>query len=167
MEFFIPLDNFTLIGDVTVAGEGLQISTYAQHVEQLRFFSVLHLLRPFIMVISEDLWHSDLTPSVWQSSCLTCLNDLGMWRPGFEHPNFRLRGERSNPLRYYRADVTEEIMHELITCKMLWLAYWSRWVTPPPPHKTSNTSGDPKRALLYTGQGKFSNTQHAWNKCIK
>ena len=28
--------------------------------------------------------------------------DLGLSRLGFEHPTFRLRGERSNPLRHRR-----------------------------------------------------------------
>ena len=29
-------------------------------------------------------------------------NDLGLSRLGFEHPTFRLRGKRSNPLRHRR-----------------------------------------------------------------
>ena len=45
---------------------------------------------PFIMVVSEDPWHSHLMPSVWQ----------GLSRLGFEFPTFRLQGERSKPLRH-------------------------------------------------------------------
>ena len=32
----------------------------------------------------------------------TCFYDLGLSRLGFEHPTFRLRGQRSNPLRHRR-----------------------------------------------------------------
>ena len=32
----------------------------------------------------------------------TCFYDLGLSRLGFEHPTFRLRGQRSNPLRHPR-----------------------------------------------------------------
>ena len=31
MKFFIPLKNFYSFGDVTIAGDGLQILTYARH----------------------------------------------------------------------------------------------------------------------------------------
>lgn len=30
----------------------------------------------------------------------TFFHDLGLWRPGFEHPTFRLLYERSNPQRH-------------------------------------------------------------------
>ena len=30
----------------------------------------------------------------------TCFDDLGLSRQGFERPTFRLRGQRSNPLRH-------------------------------------------------------------------
>ena len=32
----------------------------------------------------------------------TCFNDLGLSLLGFEHPIFRMRGKRSNPLRHRR-----------------------------------------------------------------
>ena len=35
----------------------------------------------------------------------TCFNDWGLSRLGFEHPTFRLRGERSNPLRHRRGSI--------------------------------------------------------------
>ena len=34
----------------------------------------------------------------------TCFSVLGLSRMGFEHPTFRLRGERSNPLRHRRGE---------------------------------------------------------------
>ena len=39
---------------------------------------------PFIIVISEDLWHAHLLPSVWQWSCHYIFYDSGLSRPGIE-----------------------------------------------------------------------------------
>ena len=51
---------------------------------------------PFIMVISEDRWHSHLL-RVFSSGAVTiCFYNLGLSQLGFEHPTFRLRGQRSN-----------------------------------------------------------------------
>ena len=47
------------------------------------------------MVISEDTWHSLLLPSVSQWSCHCLFYELGLSRLGFEHPTFRMRGERA------------------------------------------------------------------------
>ena len=75
LEFIVPLKNLHSYGDVTIAGEGLQILTYARHSWQLSSEGSLTCHShcdtelPFIMVISEDLWHSHLLPSVWQCSC--------------------------------------------------------------------------------------------------
>ena len=61
---------FHLFKDVTIADERLQILTYARHLEQLSSEGSLacHIYcdtgHPFIMVISEDPWHSPLLPSV-------------------------------------------------------------------------------------------------------
>ena len=60
--------------DVTIAGEGLQILTFARHTWPLRSEGSLvchaycdtgHL---FIKVSLQDPWHSQLLPSVWQWS---------------------------------------------------------------------------------------------------
>ena len=57
--------------DVTIAGEGLQILTYARHSwplsseGSLRCHTCCDTGLSFIMVISEDLWHSQLLPSDW------------------------------------------------------------------------------------------------------
>ena len=50
--------------------------------------------QPFIMAISET---SRPMPSVWQGSCRHLFQRLS--RLVFEHPSFRLQGERSNQLR--------------------------------------------------------------------
>ena len=66
---------FHSYGDVTIAGEGLQILTYARHLCPLNIEGSLTCHThcdtglPFIiMVISEDPCHSHLLPSVWQWS---------------------------------------------------------------------------------------------------
>ena len=62
-----------------------------------------HTGHPFIMVFFEDPWHSHLMPSIWQWNChYLFFNDLGLLRLGFELPTFRLRSERSYPLRHRR-----------------------------------------------------------------
>ena len=61
--------------DVTIAGEGLQILTYARHSWPLSSEGSLtsHTYcdrgNPFKMVISEELWHLHLLLSVYQWSC--------------------------------------------------------------------------------------------------
>ena len=57
--------------------------------------------KPFIVVISEDPWHSHLLPSIWQCSeaANTFFNDLGLSPLGFEYSNFRMQDERFNRLR--------------------------------------------------------------------
>ena len=81
LEIFVQSRIFHSFGDVTIAGEELQILTYARHLwplcseGSLIYCSVSHkstVTRPghtFIMVISEDLWHSYIMPIVWQWSC--------------------------------------------------------------------------------------------------
>ena len=62
-------------GDVTIAGEEMQILTYARHLWQLSNDDSLacrtyvYTGHPFIRVISEDPWHSHFMLSVWQWSC--------------------------------------------------------------------------------------------------
>ena len=76
LEFFILLRIFSYShGDVASIGEGLQILTYAQHLwllsseGSLACHTYCDMGHPFIMVISEDLLHSHLLPSIWQCSC--------------------------------------------------------------------------------------------------
>ena len=61
---------FHSYGDVGIACEGLQISTYARtygHCSKGPFtcHTYCDTGLPFIMFISEDPWHSHLFPSVW------------------------------------------------------------------------------------------------------
>ena len=87
--------------DATIAGEGLQILTYARHQWQLSCEGSLpcHTYcdtgHPFKMVISEDPWHSHLLPSVWQCSCHYLLYRLRSVATGDRTPISRTRGDRS------------------------------------------------------------------------
>ena len=76
-------------------------------IKQWGFFSVPHLLWHRTSVYKGHLRGPvTLTP---KAECLavvtTCFNDLGLSRLVFEHPTFRLRGERSNPRRHRRASL--------------------------------------------------------------
>ena len=63
---------FHSYGDVTITDERMQILTYVRHLWPLSSEGSLACQtfcdtgHPFIMVISEDPWHSHLLPSVWQ-----------------------------------------------------------------------------------------------------
>ena len=67
---------FHFYGDVTIAGEGLQMLAFARHSWPLSSegsntcHTYCDTTLPLIMVISEDPWHSHLLPSVWHWSCL-------------------------------------------------------------------------------------------------
>ena len=87
--------------DVTIAGEGLQILTYARHSWPLSSEgswacnTYCHTGHLFIMVISKDSWHSHLMPSVLQWSC-----HLGLRDSNIQHS--ACGAERSNrPRRRY------------------------------------------------------------------
>ena len=86
-------------GDVTITGEKLLL-IHAHHLwplsseGSLACHTYCNTVHPFKMVISEDPWHSHLLPhpiAFGIGDVTTYFNDSG-----FEHPTFRLRGERSN-----------------------------------------------------------------------
>ena len=80
---------FHSFGDVTITSGGLQILTYARHSWPLSSDGSLanHTYcdtgHPFIMVISEDPWHSHLMPSVCSEAVTKWLNDFGLSLLGF------------------------------------------------------------------------------------
>ena len=101
VECIVPLENFHSYGDVTIAGEGLQILTNARHSWQLSSEGSLTCHTycdtglPFVMVISEDPWHSNLLPSVWQWSCHYLFLRLRSVATGDRTLTSRTRGESS------------------------------------------------------------------------
>ena len=98
-------------GDVTITGEGLQILTYARHSWSLHIEGSLtcstdwYTWHPFTMVISEDPRRSHLLTSVSSGAVTTFFTTSVMLRLEFEHQTFRLRSQRSNPLRHRRGSI--------------------------------------------------------------
>ena len=67
--------------DVIITGEGLQILTYARPLSSkssLACHTYCDKGHPFIMVISEDLWHSQFWWAFNNRAITTCFNVLGM-----------------------------------------------------------------------------------------
>ena len=108
LEFFVPLENFHSYGDVTIASKGLRLCrvsdaqvTYARHSWPLSSGGSLTCQThcdtdlPFIMVISENPWHSHLLPSVWQWNCHYLFLRLGFVPTGDRTPISRMREESS------------------------------------------------------------------------
>ena len=101
-----PTREFLSYGDVNIAGEGLQILTYARALWLLSSEGSLTCHThcnsglPFKMVTSEDPLHSHLVSSVWQWTwaVATWFYDLGLSQPGIE-PD--LPHERRTPPRRY------------------------------------------------------------------
>ena len=102
--------DFHSYGDVNITGEGMQFLTYVRHLLPLgsegslarhNFCDTGHLL---IMVRSSPRTRETHTycRACCSGAVTTCFNDIGLLRLGFEHPTFRLRGERSIPLRHRR-----------------------------------------------------------------
>ena len=88
--------SFHSLRDVTITGEVLQILIYARHSWPLSSEGSLACLtycdtgHPFIIVISEDPWHSHLLPSVWQWSCHYLILRLRAVAVGMRIPNLPL-----------------------------------------------------------------------------
>ena len=95
---------FHSYGDVTIIGEGLQILTYTRHSWSfsswcsLKCHTYCDTEHTLIKVIFEDPWHSHLLQAYGSGAVTTCFPDLGLSWLGFEHPTFRMQGERSNRL---------------------------------------------------------------------
>ena len=106
---------FHSYGGVTIAGEGLQILTYARHSWPLSSEGSLTchthcntgLL--FILVISKDPRHSHLLPSVWQWSCRYLFLRLRSVATGNRTPISRMRGERSTSTPPRRSPLTRTL----------------------------------------------------------
>ena len=111
-EFYVPLKNFSLTRrshHYRWRAANFDLCSTFMAVEQWRFFSVPHLLDTghlFIMVISEDPWHSRL------------------W---FEHPTFRLRGQQSDTLSITQKTKKIDTNQR---CVMGFLVWTNGWATP-------------------------------------
>ena len=80
----------------------------------------VRLLRPFS---SNDHLRGPvtLTSIAKRLAVATWFYNLGLPQLGFEHPTFRLRGKRSNPLRHHRGsnNINAYIIHTKIKYKMI------------------------------------------------
>ena len=105
MEFVILLENFSLIWrrhHYRWRATNFDLCLALISIEQWGFVNChtyCDTVHPFIMVISEDPWHSLLMPSVWQWSCHYPFNDWGLSRPGFE-PSYPACDAKALPLRH-------------------------------------------------------------------
>ena len=90
-------------GDVIITSEGLHILTYARHLwpfsseGSLAYHTYCDTGHPFIMVISEDPWHSHLLPSVWQRSYHYLFLRLRSVAAGIRTYNLPLAGRKFLP----------------------------------------------------------------------
>ena len=134
-----PINNFFLFiwrllshsrifhsyGDITIAGERLQILTYARHSWPLSSEGSLTCHThcetglPFKMVISEDPWHSHLMSSVWQWSCHYMFLWLRSVATRDWTPISRMRQANALPLRHRGGPINKHI------CAELWSQHWS------------------------------------------
>ena len=92
---------FHSYGDVTITGERLQILTYTRRLRPLSSEGSLacHTCcdtgHPFLRSSPRTRDIHTCCRAFGSGTVTTCVNDLGLSRPGFEHPTFRMRGERS------------------------------------------------------------------------
>ena len=90
---------------VVVLGLSSHLCSALMVIEQWWFFSVPHLLWYAAYVYNGHL-RGPMTHTCCRAfssgAVTTCFYDSGLSRLGFKHPTFRLRGQRSNPLRHRR-----------------------------------------------------------------
>ena len=100
LEFLVPLENFSLVWrrhHCQWRAANFDLCSALMAIEQWGFFSLPHLLWHGTTVYNGRL-RGPVTLTFGRWAVTTCFNDLGLKRLGFEHPTYRLRGERSNPL---------------------------------------------------------------------
>ena len=100
LQFIVPLENFSLIWrrhHCRWRAADFDLCSALIAIEQWGFFNVPHWHGPtlFIMVISEDPWHSHLLTSIWRWSCQDLFLLLRSVATGNRTPISRMRGERS------------------------------------------------------------------------
>ena len=127
--FFIFI--FYSYGDVTITSEVLQIMIYTRHSWTLSsegtlachtYFNTGH---PFIMVISEDTWHSHLLLS--SGAVTTCFYDLCLLRQGFGNPTFSFRDEThcATAAALYTCS-NDDKGRDRYQCVSVWSYWWKR-----------------------------------------
>ena len=108
----------------------MQILTYARHLWPLSSegsilcYTYCDTGHPFIMVISEDQWHSHLLPSVWQWSCHYLFLRHRSFAGGIRTPNLPLAGRTLQPTvppprLKYKLGTYENVIYIYINYKIL------------------------------------------------
>ena len=134
LEFFVPLENFPLIWrshHCRWRNANFDLCSALMAIDHWRCHTYQDTGHPFIIIISEGLWHSHLMPSQCCSGAVfICFNDLRLSRLGFEHPTYRLRVERSNPLRHRRGFKIAKVNRYTTNCaiRSLGLIIGSHWL---------------------------------------
>ena len=110
LEFIVPLENFSLIWrrhHCRWRAANFDLCSVFMVIEKWWFFKVPHLLWHGPSVYNLHLRGPvTLAPNLWRAfgsgAVTTCFNDIGLSLLGLKHPNFRLWGDRSYPLRHRR-----------------------------------------------------------------
>ena len=100
LDFFVPLENVSIIWRRTITGEWLQIFNLCSAPMPLSSKGSLSCHTYCDM--GHPRTHDTHTYcQTFGSGAVTyCFYDLGLSQAGFKYPTFRLRCERSNPLRH-------------------------------------------------------------------
>ena len=96
---FRPTIEF-LTGDVTITGEMLNNTRPLSSEGSLTWNTYCDTWHSHIIVISEDRDTQTFCRASCSGAGISCFNDLGVSGLGFEHPIFRMRGDRSKWLRH-------------------------------------------------------------------
>ena len=99
-------------------------------------------LYPFILIITEDLWHTHFLPSVQQWNCHYLFNNLDLSWLGFGHPICRMQGECFNRLCHRFGDIIKDNAFLPILC------IFTICIMKPHPSTRNFTPGDIKIRIL-------------------
>ena len=139
LQFIVPFENFSLIWrrhHCRWRVANFDLCSVLMAIEQWVFLTChtsCDTGLPFIMVISEDPWHSHLLPSFWQWICHYLFLRLRSVATGNRTPISRMRGERptSTPpriqltsilllsLRKWEIIYAAELVHFVMECLVL------------------------------------------------
>ena len=110
---FVPLKNFSLLWGRN------HFRCRAANFDLIALMAIEKCARPTVTRDIRLKWSSPRTRDThtycWafnSGAVTTCFSDLALSRLGYEHPTFRLRGERCNPL-HYRRDSSIELSNLL------------------------------------------------------
>ena len=119
LKFIVRLGNFSLTwrrDHPRRRAANFDLCSALMAMEQWGFFSVSHLLWHGASVYNGHLRGPVRLTSIAErysgavTTCFYRFYDLDLSRLGFEHPKFRLRGQRFNPLRHRRGQIMKNVL---------------------------------------------------------